>query len=1317
MRFTTLLAGCLLAIALVTTAIADQATVTIASVNGSTNYSPIPNRTPIRFLIKYTNLTGEKCDVCTGFRLTSPDGVVWDSTTLDTIGPFIDGESQFASFFDIAFARISGSRDGQPPDTIGVIGAGIPSKSARQLPAGFNDTVFAITAWVSTSQTAGKHLCIDSSFVQPGGTWTWVGKSLTSYTPAFVGLTQSQPHQDELGYCFTFASDICCFAKVKRVPAEYGTIQAAIDAAETDDTILVASGTYAENLNFKGKSFRLMSESGAEVTIIRSPLAKRVPAPSLVIDTITSGRSGDYYRQILAANSGLPVITIPAGSSSSTSIDGFTVDGENVVQGISILQSDVTIKRCIIQNGSGYWDGGGLWIQKCRPTIVDNVIRHNKTPVTGGGIFLHLKDSSGFATISDNRFYDNYALNGAGVGAIYGRGANVTRNLLVDNNCPDNSTRGGALYCGVVDSVFFINNTIVDCNFGITLLTAVNCDARNNIVANCPHAAFEERFDVGANLGTTHDYNVIWANGGINYYQSTPGANDITVDPMLDTGYALLPTSPCINAGDPSPKYNDPDGSRCDMGAFPYEGNTYPPADTLHVPSEYSTIAAAYEVIANNGLILVSPGTYAGGLTITGKSVRIKSTDGPDVTTITAASSIDLFRFIGPEASASLIEGFKLLGGHIGIWCQNSGPTIKHNLLINQTVDNWAAIALAGPGYPSATVGPSPAVIINNTIFGSANGGISTFSSVAPTIRNNIIAFTRHYGLHKQHDSLPLISDYNDVFGMPATSYNWPQTNLLLVDPLLSDAFHLTENSPCIDAGNPLAEYNDPDGTRNDIGAIPLGGGPHGPIPTNEWLILYCDHATLDSLLLSPGQVISAFDPQGILCGRATVGVSGKLGPMLVYADDPYTAADEGAVKGDVIQFNTNGTPIYPAMPVVWTENGAISQVCQFQTGVCRTIQLHTGWNLVSWNVTFDGPIETLLSGVKDAVDIMLGYDQGGLVYIASLPQFSTLNAVDHHHGYWIKANREAVLTVCGSMTPCGDNIPIYAGWNLVSYEFSSSYQITSAFYSIMNSLQVALGYDQGGKVYVPGQPQFNTLSTLYPGFGYWVRTSAAGTLLKNDCVVNWASRLPEPATAASAAPLGSRFWISVYGSGITLDGTPLEESTELSFVTSDNQVIGQRSYTNGVLRFTPVYGFDDQDLATRSFPKEGDLVSVLVNGVKTSTTLTWSGHGTIVQLSALGSGGNLPKEFSLDQNYPNPFNPNTMISFSIAKAGHVKLSVFNTLGQEIRVLTDADYNVGTYKLMWDGRDRSGLTVASGVYLYRIETADYQAARKMLLIK
>ena len=94
-----------------------------------------------------------------------------------------------------------------------------------------------------------------------------------------------------------------------------------------------------------------------------------------------------------------------------------------------------------------------------------------------------------------------------------------------------------------------------------------------------------------------------------------------------------------------------------------------------------------------------------------------------------------------------------------------------------------------------------------------------------------------------------------------------------------------------------------------------------------------------------------------------------------------------------------------------------------------------------------------------------------------------------------------------------------------------------------------------------------------------------------------------------------------------------------------------------------------------------------------------------------------VPAAFALGQNYPNPFNPNTTIDFAIPFAGHVSLKVYNSLGEEVATLVSGMLTAGEKQVMWDGKDRYGKEVSSGVYIYKIETGGYVASRKMLLIK
>ena len=93
------------------------------------------------------------------------------------------------------------------------------------------------------------------------------------------------------------------------------------------------------------------------------------------------------------------------------------------------------------------------------------------------------------------------------------------------------------------------------------------------------------------------------------------------------------------------------------------------------------------------------------------------------------------------------------------------------------------------------------------------------------------------------------------------------------------------------------------------------------------------------------------------------------------------------------------------------------------------------------------------------------------------------------------------------------------------------------------------------------------------------------------------------------------------------------------------------------------------------------------------------------------------PQSFRLFQNYPNPFNPQTQISYALPQTCDVRVTVYNLLGQRVRVLVDGHQQAGCITVHWDGKDEQGTDVASGIYFYKIEAGDFVDAKKMLLLK
>jgi hypothetical protein len=94
-----------------------------------------------------------------------------------------------------------------------------------------------------------------------------------------------------------------------------------------------------------------------------------------------------------------------------------------------------------------------------------------------------------------------------------------------------------------------------------------------------------------------------------------------------------------------------------------------------------------------------------------------------------------------------------------------------------------------------------------------------------------------------------------------------------------------------------------------------------------------------------------------------------------------------------------------------------------------------------------------------------------------------------------------------------------------------------------------------------------------------------------------------------------------------------------------------------------------------------------------------------------------LPDAFALSQNYPNPFNPVTNLNYSLHRPAKVTMKVFNLLGQEVITLVDDWHDLGHYTVTWNGRDRFGNQLASGIYIAAYMAEGKITSRKMVMMK
>ena len=93
------------------------------------------------------------------------------------------------------------------------------------------------------------------------------------------------------------------------------------------------------------------------------------------------------------------------------------------------------------------------------------------------------------------------------------------------------------------------------------------------------------------------------------------------------------------------------------------------------------------------------------------------------------------------------------------------------------------------------------------------------------------------------------------------------------------------------------------------------------------------------------------------------------------------------------------------------------------------------------------------------------------------------------------------------------------------------------------------------------------------------------------------------------------------------------------------------------------------------------------------------------------------PDVFALHQNYPNPFNPTTQIKYDLAEDALVSIDIYDVMGRKIKSLMNVNQSAGYHSLQWDATNNIGEGVSAGMYIYTIQTRDYQSTKKMVLLK
>ncbi len=255
----------------------------------------------------------------------------------------------------------------------------------------------------------------------------------------------------------------------------------------------------------------------------------------------------------------------------------------------------------------------------------------------------------------------------------------------------------------------------------------------------------------------------------------------------------------------------------------------------------------------------------------------------------------------------------------------------------------------------------------------------------------------------------------------------------------------------------------------------------------------------------SAGQLVEAYVP-GVTPPVATTAIK-NTAPLTYLIDVPgdvvATPAKDGGVEDDVVTFKINGHVVATG---IWHSGTSVRLDFNETT---QSISLVPGWNLISFYLhPADTDITEVLSSIASHYDLVYAWNASTGLWMKYDPNAGfgdTLLSLDETMGFWINMNTADTLEISGSM-PDTTTIALYAGWNLVSFPSATNQDLPDAFsangvgsdFSLVYAYHAADTADQWKKFDLAA-PFGNDLTVMAPGWGYWIKVSAAHNWVVNN--------------------------------------------------------------------------------------------------------------------------------------------------------------------------------------------------------------------------